>query len=194
MSNRILPALLGLTLTLAGCNSSASSPAASGAGTPETSPVASPSGPAVVEPGGGGGLGTRPPAAFGLPVGDVSCDLGGHDEAYHIHATLAVDVGGTLQVADPNIGLGMTPGGEPCMYWVHTHDEPGRLVHIEAPQNVTVTLGDFIEVWRATYPDSPLLAAALEDLVAGRYTLDGAPGPADWSSVTLADQLAIVIG
>ena len=47
-----------------------------------------------------------------LPVGDVRCDLGGHDEAYHIHATLAVDVGGAPQVADPNIGLGMTPGGE----------------------------------------------------------------------------------
>lgn len=186
-------AVLAVAFAFAGCSGGSSSGPTGTSAAPSAS--ASASGPAasVASPG-TGGLGTRPPSAFGSAIGDVSCDLGGHDDAYHIHATFSVVVDGAPNVADPDIGLGTTPEGQPCMYWVHTHEEPGRLVHIEAPQNVAVTLGDFIEVWRATYPGSPVLAATLDALAGGRYTLDGAAGPADWSGVPLRDTLAIVVG
>ena len=33
-----------------------------------------------------------------------------------------------------------------CLYWVHTHT-PDGIIHIEAPQARTFTLGDFFHIW-----------------------------------------------
>jgi hypothetical protein len=33
-----------------------------------------------------------------------------------------------------------------CLYWVHVHDQT-RMIHMELPANITVTLGDFFDIW-----------------------------------------------
>jgi hypothetical protein len=94
-----------------------------------------------------------PAGGYGDPVGDVSCDFGGHDAAYHIHAQLAVYLpDGTSADVPADIGV-----SERCMYWLHTHDTTGQL-HVEAPDETLATLADFLEIWRRsanpTIPDA----------------------------------------
>lgn len=144
--------------------------------------------------GGTGGVpGTSPAVAtvsFGDPVGDVECDRGGHDAAYHIHSMLRVTIDGKLYDPEDDIGV----DGERCMYWVHVHEGTGGVVHVEAPENVTVTLGDLVAVWRATYPDSVVLAGALAGLDAGALKVDGEPYVGDWRELPLLDERLIEIG
>ena len=141
----------------------------------------------------GGSPGASPAVAavsFGDPVGDVECDRGGHDSAYHIHSMLRVTIDGKLYDPEDDIGV----DGERCMYWVHVHEGTGGVVHVEAPENVTVTLGDLIAVWQATYPESPVLKGALAGLEAGTLKVDGAPYADDWRSLPLLDERLIEIG
>lgn len=144
--------------------------------------------------GGTGGVpGTSPAGqtvSFGDPVGDVECDRGGHDAAYHIHSMLRVTIDGKLYDPEDDIGV----DGERCMYWVHVHEGTGGVVHVEAPENVTVTLGDLVAVWRATYPDSVVLAGALAGLDAGALKVDGEPYVGDWRELPLLDERLIEIG
>lgn len=168
-ASRLLP--LVAAALLVGC---------SGAGTGASSAPAA-SDPAVAA--------TLRPVAFGQAAGDARCDLGGHDDAYHLHVRFRTVVNGTPSDPDSNIGVDETT----CMYWVHTHDATGGVVHIEAPADVTITLGDFMDVWGATFPDSMRLRAALNGLQAGRLTVDGAPAPADWRDIQLKDGLDLLV-
>jgi hypothetical protein len=51
------------------------------------------------------------------------------------------------------------------MYWLHTHDTTGQL-HVEAPDETSATLADFLEIWRRsanpTVPDA--VAAGLAEV------------------------------
>ena len=125
-----------------------------------------------------------PAPGFGEPVGGVSCDFGGHDAAYHIHAQLTVILPDKTSAKVPaDIGV-----NEKCMYWLHTHDTTGEL-HVEAPDQTQATLADFLEIWRRTtnptIPDA--VAAGLAEIrVLGEPVADAA-------SVTLTDGLGIEI-
>lgn len=121
---------------------------------------------------------------FGETVGAVSCDAGGHDAAYHIHAQLAVILpDGTRAEVPADIGIGAR-----CMYWLHTHDTTGEL-HVEAPAETVATLADFLEIWRRTA--NPTIADAVAAGLAEVRVL-GEP-VADAASVTLTDGLGIEI-
>lgn len=127
---------------------------------------------------------TDPVAGYGEPVGGVSCDFGGHDAAYHIHAQLAIILpDGSRADVPANIGV-----GESCMYWLHTHDTTGKL-HVEAPDATSATLADFLEIWRRTtnptIPDA--VAAGLAEI-----RVMGEP-VADAASVVLTEGLGIEI-
>ena len=125
-----------------------------------------------------------PVPGYGEPVGSVSCDFGGHDAAYHIHAQLAIILpNGTRADVPADIGV-----RESCMYWLHTHDTTGEL-HVEAPDATQATLADLLEIWRRTtnptIPDA--VAAGLAEIrVLGEPVADAA-------SVTLTDGLGIEI-
>lgn len=125
-----------------------------------------------------------PAPGFGDPVGAVSCDFGGHDAAYHIHAQLAVILPDKTRAKVP-ADIGIT---DECMYWLHTHDTTGEL-HVEAPDQTQATLADFLEIWRRTtnptIPDA--VAAGLAEIrVVGEPVADAA-------SVVLTDGLGIEI-
>jgi hypothetical protein len=74
------------------------------------------------------------------PIDGVHCDtLEG--TAYHIHAHLEI-FGAGGQVSIP-AGVGIPSD---CYYWLHTHDDSG-IIHVEAPDSIKPTLGDFFDIW-----------------------------------------------
>ena len=62
--------------------------------------------------------------------------------ARHEHAHLTIVVRGQLRPVPANIGITATQ-----ICWLHTHDATG-IIHIEANDPRTLTLGDFFAVWR----------------------------------------------
>ena len=60
----------------------------------------------------------------------------------HEHAHLTIVVRGQLRVVPAFIGITAT-----SICWLHTHDTSG-IIHIEAGDSRTFTLGDFFAVWR----------------------------------------------
>jgi hypothetical protein len=60
----------------------------------------------------------------------------------HEHAHLTIVIRGQLKTVPAFIGITATQ-----ICWLHTHDTSG-IIHIEAGDNRTFTLGDFFAVWR----------------------------------------------
>ena len=75
---------------------------------------------------------------------------------YHIHAHLAVYVGGALRALPGGVGIpgssvvqsaeGPVATGGQCIYWLHTH-APDGVIHIESPVRRIYTLGNFFDEW-----------------------------------------------
>jgi len=77
--------------------------------------------------------------------------------AFHIHAHLTIFVNGKAKVIPYGVGIGppiaglnttagpfVTEGS--CFMWLHTHALDG-IIHMEAPTQMTFTLGQFFAVW-----------------------------------------------
>lgn len=86
----------------------------------------------------------------GQTVQGVACDT--LTPVVHVHAHLTLIADGTqraipLAVGTPNPfildSLVLAAG---CFYWLHTHDATG-IIHLEAPNDNTLTLGDFFAIW-----------------------------------------------
>lgn len=60
----------------------------------------------------------------------------------HEHAHLTILIRGQIKTVPAFIGI---TTGQIC--WLHTHDTSG-IIHVEAGDNRTFTLGDFFAVWR----------------------------------------------
>nr|WP_024126391.1 MULTISPECIES: hypothetical protein [unclassified Streptomyces]AHE39010.1 Hypothetical protein pFRL3_233c [Streptomyces sp. FR1]AHE39508.1 Hypothetical protein pFRL4_275c [Streptomyces sp. F2] len=75
------------------------------------------------------------------------------DESYHIHAHLALYVGGKQVPVPANVGISMADQIESPM---HTHDTSG-VIHIEASQaSNAFTLGAFLDIWGVKLTDHQL--------------------------------------
>ena len=98
------------------------------------------------------GKSTLPPGdvaggGSGSPVDGIGCEPT-EEVALHIHGHLAIFVNGKL-VAVPKY-IGLVPGAQGgCLYWLHTHDSTG-ILHVEAPELASYTLGNFFHVWGAS--------------------------------------------
>ncbi|TMD69279.1 MAG: hypothetical protein E6I97_21670 [Chloroflexi bacterium] len=66
---------------------------------------------------------------------------------FHIHAHLSFSLDGQA-VAVPQ-GIGIAPDGS-CLCWLHTHTSDG-VIHVEAPQVRSFTLGDFLDIWKTQF-------------------------------------------
>lgn len=77
-----------------------------------------------------------------LAVDNIDCN-GQEQLNYHVHAHLSLYINGQPVPVPAYIGIFDTQG---CYYWLHTHDASG-VIHIEAPQPGTYTLGTFIHLW-----------------------------------------------
>ncbi|HKW04505.1 MAG TPA: hypothetical protein VJN71_04320 [Nitrososphaerales archaeon] len=102
----------------------------------------------------------RPPAGNGnFPI----ALLGSESLFLHIHPWLTITINGVNVTIPPGIGIvnpaeGGTYNGAPIYGGgagsefepVHTHDNTG-IIHIESPTNTNYTLGQFFQIWAATY-------------------------------------------
>jgi len=84
----------------------------------------------------GQGANPTPPPASNVPCGP------GEVLTRHEHAHLTIAIRGQLRTVPANIGITATQ-----ICWLHTHDTSG-IIHIEAGDNRTFTLGSFFGVWR----------------------------------------------
>lgn len=94
--------------------------------------------------------GDTPAGGSGATIDGVACD--NSTPTYHIHAHVSLYVNGHLQaiplaigVVNPQVALGFVWNGT-CWYWLHTHDATG-MVHIEPPNSMSMTLGQFFDIW-----------------------------------------------
>lgn len=123
-------------------------------------------------------------------VQGVECDPV-EGTVFHIHAHLDVFVGGK-SVTVP-AGIGIKPNE--CLYWLHTHNTSG-VIHIESPQQMTFTLGQFIQVWDNT----PGISPKFEEVINGDKNLkvfvNGNEVKDSYDKITLSahDEIVIVSG
>ncbi len=69
---------------------------------------------------------------------------------YHVHAHLDVFVNGQRNAVPAGIGIPQNK----CLFWMHTHSDDG-IIHIESPKERQFTLGEFIDIWKATSSSPP---------------------------------------
>jgi hypothetical protein len=99
--------------------------------------------------------------ASGAPVDGITCrKTMAQKVGYHIHAHLDIFVNGQQRripagagIAAPRFpmeltnGLFVDNGLKGCLYFLHVHSNDG-IIHIEAPNKHTYTLGQFFDIWR----------------------------------------------
>jgi hypothetical protein len=82
---------------------------------------------------------------------------------FHIHAHLDVYVDGQHRTVPAFIGI--IPNS--CLYWIHTHDPTG-IIHIEAPEYKTFTLGQFLDVWSKSFEKTGIPIGTPKSYVNGK--------------------------
>ena len=96
------------------------------------------------------------PVKRGQTVDGVRCEPA-ERVTFHIHAHLTVFAGTRAYQVPYGIGIGAplqglnTPSGAfatqgSCFMWLHTHASDG-IVHVEAPKQMSFTLGRFFAIW-----------------------------------------------
>lgn len=121
------------------------------------------------------------------PVDNVSCqstEQGGT----HIHAHVTMYVNGTKTAVPANVGI--APDSS-CLYWLHTHDDTG-VIHIEAPGGVSVTFGNFLDIWgnhfqQLGYPSQ------LSDPAGWQVYVNGKPFVGDFRAIPLQSHTLITL-
>jgi hypothetical protein len=124
----------------------------------------------------------------GEPVAGISCDAMEGDRI-HIHQHLVIFDRGKEVAIPPNVGQPMM---RRCIYWLHTHT-PDGIIHVEAPQDRSFTLGDFFKVWGQPLTKSVAATAHADKGTSLKVWVDGNPYAKDPATIPLADHTDIVI-
>lgn len=124
----------------------------------------------------------------GDPVAGMSCDAM-EGSRIHIHQHLTILDHGTPIAIPPNVGQ---PAEKRCIYWVHTHT-PDGVIHIEAPQSRSFTLGDFFAVWGQTLSRTQAASALAAKGQTLRVWVNGTRYTGDPRAIALAAHTDIVI-
>ncbi|MEO8898246.1 MAG: hypothetical protein ABI473_06070 [Candidatus Dormibacter sp.] len=128
-----------------------------GSGNPTSAPFGTPLGSPTATP---TVLAPISTTVTGQPIDGIQC-AGAEQLVFHIHAHLAVYVGGSARTVPEGIGI-MPPRQETqnaaglptvisgsCYYWLHSHT-PDGIIHIESPVQRTFTLGNWFDIWGIT--------------------------------------------
>jgi len=121
------------------------------------------------------------------PIDNVSCqstEQGGT----HIHAHVTMYVNGTQAPMPADIGI--APDGS-CLYWLHTHDTTG-VIHVEAPANVSVTFGDFLDIWEQRFQQLGY-PSQLSDATGWQVYVNGKPFTGDFHKIPLQSHTLITL-
>lgn len=132
--------------------------------------------------------GAQGPTPSGETVGGISCDAQ-EGQRIHIHQHLVIVDHGKPVDIPALIGI---PAGKRCLYWLHTHTPDGML-HIEAPQDRTFTLGDFFTVWGQPLSSTSAAAAHVSKHEKVKVWLNGKAYTKDPRSIPLLAHADIVI-
>ncbi|GAC1613851.1 MAG: hypothetical protein NVS9B12_14930 [Vulcanimicrobiaceae bacterium] len=90
----------------------------------------------------------------GSPVDGIKCETM-EQVVVHLHAHLTIFDHGK-QIAVPRyIGIVSNGNNPGCLYWVHTHGTEG-IIHVEAPELASYTLGNFFHIWGASLSRSDI--------------------------------------
>ena len=120
-------------------------------------------------------------------VHGITCDAG-EGQRIHIHQRLTIFKRGVPVPVPAQIGI---PLMTPCIYWLHTHT-PDGIIHVEAPQDRSFTLGDFFAIWGRPLDKSH----AVEGLAPGdsmRVWVDGKVYRGDPATIALKAHTDITI-
>jgi hypothetical protein len=127
-------------------------------------------------------------AATGQPISGVSCDAM-EGQRLHIHQHLVILDHGNPVAIPPNVG--QVPAKR-CLYWVHTHT-PDGIIHIEAPQDRSFTLGDFFAIWGQPLTRTEAATAYASKDSKLRVWVNGKAYKGDPRKIVLAKHADIVI-
>ncbi|PZS00424.1 MAG: hypothetical protein DLM70_13690 [Chloroflexi bacterium] len=86
---------------------------------------------------------TATTATAGKIIDGVGCNFN-EIFTYHQHAHLVILDHGTSRAIPAFIGFNYT---HDCLYWVHTHEPSGGVLHMEAPRAIVPKLKTFFDVW-----------------------------------------------
>jgi hypothetical protein len=105
----------------------------------------------------------------------------------HEHAHLTILIRGQIKTVPAFVGITAT-----SICWLHTHDTSG-IIHIEAGDNRTLTLGDFFAVW-----GQPLSRTVIDGERAGsggsvQVTVDQQPYSGSPETIVLKNHEDIVL-
>ncbi|MEP6999738.1 MAG: hypothetical protein ABI969_04630 [bacterium] len=124
----------------------------------------------------------------GQPVVGISCDAM-EGQRLHSHQHIAIFDHGKAVLVPENVGQ---PAGKRCLYWLHTHT-PDGIIHIEAPQNRSFTLGDFFAVWGQPLGTTLVASAHTAKREKTKVWVNGKPFRRDPRSILLVAHADIVI-
>lgn len=130
----------------------------------------------------GSGSGPDEPDIAGLP-----CESGERLD-YHVHPTVQIVIDGEPQVIPANVGV--KPGE--CIYWLHTHDETGK-IHVEAPEEGDYTLGQFFAIWGQPLSSTQLLDRTTDADHLITATVNGEPFEGNPADIELTDGAVVVV-
>ena len=131
--------------------------------------------------------GQTPANATYPPIDNVSCqstEQGGT----HIHAHVTMYVNGTKTALPANIGI--APDSS-CLYWLHTHDNTG-VIHIEAPEGVSVTFGNFLHIWEQRFQQLGY-PSQLSGATGWQVYVNGKPFSGDFRTIPLHSHTLITL-
>lgn len=118
-------------------------------------------------------------------VDNVQCNSS-EQLTYHVHAHLSLYINGKAVPVSQYVGI-----TNACFYWLHTHDTSG-VIHIEAPQQTTFTLGNFLHLWKQQF--SQLQYPAQLDTTSGWQSyVDGKPYSGDFNAIPLNPHALITL-
>ena len=127
-------------------------------------------------------------AANGQTIDGITCDAQ-EGARIHIHQHLVIIDRGKDVNIPAYIGI---PQGRQCIYWLHTHT-PDGIIHIEAPQDRSFTLGDFFKVWGRPLTSTQVGTAKAPRGEKLKVWVDGTPYAGDPGKIALKAHTDIVI-
>ncbi len=121
------------------------------------------------------------------PIDGIACNQM-EQAVFHIHAHLSLSIDGQAVIVPQ--GIGIAPDGS-CLYWLHTHTNDG-VIHIEAPQLRSFTLGNFLEIWRTQF--ASLGYPSELDLTKGwQVYVDGKLFSGDFRTISLQEHTLVTL-
>jgi hypothetical protein len=123
--------------------------------------------------------------ALNPAVDNVQCNAS-EQLTYHVHAHLSLYINGKAVPVSQYVGI-----TNACFYWLHTHDTSG-VIHIEAPQQTTFTLGNFLHLWKQQFSQLQY-PSQLDNTSGWQAYVDGKPYSGNFNAIPLNPHALITL-